>query len=138
MDYNQLFIILIFFCLLVLSIGVIAVLSLSKKLLISYQNTSVNIIKNKIFKVLNEKNYNLKSTDKKIHVEKSNFKALNLLFKQNENNVDVYWEVSQSQKGGVFIIITILIFGIALILWQFADLKAKELKREILPLLEEN
>ena len=138
MDHNQIFIIFLFVALIILSIGVIAILSLSKKLLISFQNTSVDIIKNKIFKVLREKNYNIKSTDKKIHVEKSNFKALNLLFKQNGNNVDVYWEVSQSRKGGIFIIITILIFGVSLILWQLADLKAKELKREILPILEEN
>ena len=137
MDHNQLFIILIFFCLLVLSIGVIAILSLSKKLLISFQNTSVDVIKNKIYKKLNGKNYNLKTTDKKIHIEKSNFKALNLLFKQNGNNVEVYWEISQSRDGGVLIIIAVLIFGISLILIQLADLKSKELKREILPLLEE-
>lgn len=137
MDHNQLFIILIFFCLLVLSIGVVAILSLSKKLLIGFQNRTADVVKRKILEKLNKKNYSLKTTDKKIHVETSHFKALNLHFKQKENNVEVYWEISQSRIGGVLILIGVLIFGVSLILIQFADLKSKELKREIYPLLED-
>jgi hypothetical protein len=47
MDHNQIFIIFLFVALLVLSIGVIAILSLSRKLLIVYQNMDADVVKRK-------------------------------------------------------------------------------------------
>ena len=87
--------------------------------------------------LLKEKNYSLKEKNKKIHVEAGHFKALNLRFKQTENDVKVFWEISQSSTGGVLILVTVLTFGFSLILTQLADLKSKELSREIYQLLKD-
>ena len=137
MDYNQIFIIFLFVVLLVLSIGVIAILHISKKLLITYQNTDVDIVKRKVTEKLKETDYSLKEKNKKIHVEAGHFKAINLSFKQIDNDVEVFWEISQSLAGGVFLIVAVLTFGIALILSQFADLKSKKLKEETYQLLKD-
>jgi len=137
MDYNQIFIIFLFVVLLVLSIGVIAILFLSKKLLIVYQNMDVDVVKRKVLEKLKDKNYILKENNKKIHVEAGHFKAINLRFKQIENDVKVFWEISQSRIGGVLILVAVLTFGVSLILTQLADLKSKELSREIYQLLKD-
>ena len=137
MDHNQIFIIFLFVALLVLSIGVIAILYLSKKLLIVYQNMDVDVVKRKVLEKLKEKNYSLKEKNKKIHVEAGHFKALNLRFKQIENDVKVFWEISESRIGGVLILVAVLTFGVSLILSQLADLKSKELSREIYQLLKD-
>jgi len=121
-----------------LSIGVIAILYLSKKLFITYQNMDVDIVKRKVIEKLKETNYSLKEKNKKIHVEAGHFKAINLRFKQIDNDVKVFWEISQSSIGGVLILVAVLAFGLpALILSQFAGLKSKELREEIYQLLKD-
>jgi hypothetical protein len=137
MDHNILFLIFLFVALLILSLGVVIVWFTRKHQFIIYQNKNEADIKEKVAKILQEKNYNIKFKGKKIHVESSRFKALNLHFKQVGNDVKVFKEISESPSGAAFIIVGIFLFGIiALILLQLSDVKSKELSREIYPLLE--
>jgi hypothetical protein len=137
MDHNQIFIIFLFVAFVILSIGVVAVLFLRKKLFIVYQNETEENIKQKITKILQEKNYNFKVKGKKIHIESSRFKALNLYFKQTENEVKVFREVSESPSGAIYILIGVFLFGIvALILSQLSDVKSRELANELHPILQ--
>jgi len=123
--------------LLVLSIGVIAILHISKKLLIIYQNMDVDVVKRKVIEKLKETDYSLKEKNNKIHVESGHFKAINLHFKKINNDVKVFWEISQSVTGGVLLIVAMFTFGVSLILSQLADLKSKKLREEIYQLLKD-
>lgn len=138
LDHNQIFIIFLFVACLILSAGVVAIWFTRKKSFLVYQNENIEMVKQKIIEKLRNKNYILKVKDKKIHVEVSRFKALNLHFKQTDNDVKVFRENSESPSGMILIIIGVFLFGIiALILSQLSDVKSKALSRELYSLLQE-
>jgi len=112
----------------------------SKKYILgSIPNISIDVAKQKLTNLFLEQRWNVKEKKEHLHVESGSFTAVDLHFKQKEQDVEVYYVSSATALTWVLVVIGLLFIGIlTLIVGIIADHNSKKLaKTEILPLFTE-
>lgn len=108
--------VIIFVCLFFIALGYIAYISYKKHLLCTFQNEKIDYFRSKILQLLLDEGYSVEEKKGMLHIQKNYFTCVDLHFKQNAAQLEVYWVSSTTTLAWALIILGWITIGILTII----------------------